>query len=135
MLLSIPAGVVADRLGRMPVLLAGYGVLGLIYLSLMTLPGVGLWSVAVCLVLLGLFYAASEGVLMAMASALVPSEIRTSGLALMVTVVGLGKLISSVVFGWMWQAYGIGPSLVVFGIALAALLPIVGLCLRAATRD
>jgi MFS family permease len=119
----------------MPVLLAGYGVLGVIYLSLMTLPGVGLWSVAVCLVLLGLFYAASEGVLMAMASALVPSEIRTSGLALMVTVVGLGKLISSVVFGWMWQAYGIGPSLVVFGIALAALLPIVGLCLRAATRD
>jgi MFS family permease len=135
MLLSIPAGVVADRLGRMRVLLAGYSALGLLYLLLMTLPGAGLWSVAVCLFLLGLFYAATEGVLMAMASALVPSYIRTSGLALMVTVVGLGKLISSVVFGWMWQAYGIGPSLLVFGVALVASLPIVGLWLGAAGRD
>ena len=135
MLLSIPAGVVADRLGRMPVLLAGYSVLGVLYLLLMTLPDAGLWSVAVCLILFGLFYAATEGVLMAMASALIPPEIRTSGLALMVTAVGLGKLISSVAFGWMWQAYGIGPSLLVFGVALAALLPIVGLSLRAARRD
>jgi len=135
MLLSIPAGIVADRLGRMPVLLAGYSVLGLIYLVLIALPGAGLWSVAVCLFLLGFFYAATEGVLMAMASALVPSEIRTSGLALMVTVVGLGKLISSVVFGWIWQAYGIGHSLLAFGVALVTLLPIVGLSLRAAGRD
>jgi MFS family permease len=135
MFLSIPAGIVADRFGRMPVLLAGYSVLGLLYLLLMTLPVAGLWSVALCLFLFGLFYAATEGVLTAMASALVPSEIRTSGLALMVTVVGLGKLISSVVFGWMWQAYGIGPSLLVFGVALAALLPMVGLFLRAARRD
>jgi hypothetical protein len=44
-------------------------------------------------------------------------------------------LISSVVFGWMWQAYGIGPSLLVFGVALVASLPIVGLWLGAAGRD
>ena len=135
MLLSIPAGLAADRLGRMPVLVAGYSVLGLLYLLLMTLPGASLWGLAVCLFLFGLFYAATEGVLTAMASALVPSEIRTSGLALMVTVVGLGKLISSVVFGWMWQAYGIGAALLVFGVALATLLPIVGLRLRATRRD
>jgi hypothetical protein len=134
MLLSIPVGVVADRVGRMPILLAGYSVLGLLYLLLMMLSGAGLWSLAVCLLLFGLFYAATEGILMAMASTLVPAEIRTSGLALMVTVVGLGKLISSVVFGWLWQAYGIGPSLLLFGVALAALLPIVGLWLRAAIR-
>lgn len=132
MLLSVPAGLAADRLGRMPVLLAGYSVLGLLYLLLMTWPSAGLWSVAACLFLFGVFYAATEGVLMALASALVPPEIRTSGLALMVTVVGLGKLISSVVFGWMWQTYGIGPSLLAFGVALAALLPMVGLFLRAA---
>lgn len=135
MLLSIPAGVVADRLGRMPVLLGGYSVLALLYLFLMTLAGGGLWSVAVCLFLLGSFYAATEGVLMAMVSALVPSYTRASGLALMITGVGLGKLISSVVFGWMWQAYGIGPSLAVFGLALAALLPVVGWRLRVAGRD
>jgi MFS family permease len=132
MILSIPAGVVADRLGRMPVLLAGYSVLAALYLLLMTLPAAGLWILAVCLLLFGLFYAATEGVLMAMASALIPSEIRTSGLALMVTLVGLGKLISSVVFGWIWQAYGVGTSLLMFGVALAALLPIAGLFLRAA---
>ena len=135
MLLSIPAGVVADRLGRTPVLVAGYSVLGLLYLLLMTLPVAGLWSVAACLFLLGLFYAATEGVLTAMASALVPSEIRASGLALMVTLVGFGKLISSIAFGWMWQAYGIVPSLLVFGVGLATLLPLVGLSLRAAGRD
>lgn len=132
MLLSIPAGVAADRVGRMPILLAGYSVLVLLYLWLMVLPGAGLWSVAVCLFLLGLAYAATEGVLMAMASSLIPSEIRTSGLALMVTVVGLGKLISSVMFGWLWQAHGIASSLLVFGVALAALLPVVVVFLRAA---
>jgi MFS family permease len=134
-LLSIPAGVVADRLGRMPVLLTGYSVLGLLYLVLMVLPDAGLWGLAVCLFLFGVFYATTEGVLTAMASALVPSEIRTSGLALMVTVVGLGKLISSVVFGWLWQAHDIGTALLVFGVALAILLPIMGLLLRAARRD
>jgi MFS family permease len=134
-LLSIPAGVAADRLGRMPVLLTGYSVLGLLYFVLMVLPNAGLWSLAICLFLFGLFYATTEGVLTAMASALVPSEIRTSGLALMVTVVGLGKLISSVVFGWMWQAHDIGTALLVFGVTLAILLPIMGLLLRAARRD
>ena len=134
-LLSIPAGVAADRLGRMPVLLTGYSVLGLLYLVLMVLPDAGLWSLALCLFLFGVFYATTEGVLTAMASALVPPDIRTSGLALMVTVVGLGKLISSVVFGWMWQAHDIGTALLVFGVALAILLPIMGLLLRAARRD
>jgi len=135
MLFSIPAGVMADRLGRLPVLLSGYGVLGVLYVALMALQGAGPWGAAVCLILLGLFYAATEGVLMAMASARVPPEIRTSGLALIVTVVGVGKLVSSLVFGWMWQTYGIAPSLWVFGVALAALLPVVALLLRAAGRD
>lgn len=131
MLLSIPAGVVADRLGRVTVLLAGYSVLGLLYLFLTMLPAAGLWSIAACLFLFGLFYAATEGVLMAMASALVPSDIRASGLALMVTMVGIGKLISSVMFGWMWQAYGVGSALLAFGVLLATLIPIVGVSLRA----
>jgi MFS family permease len=135
MLLSVPAGMAADRLGRPTVLVAGYGVLGLLYSLLIALPGDALWAVAVCLCAFGFFYAATEGVLMAMASTLVPANLRTTGLALIVTVLGLGKLISSIVFGWMWQAHGSGTALLMFAAALATLLPIVGLRLRAATRD
>jgi hypothetical protein len=57
---------------------------------------------------------------MAMASALVPAELRTSGLALLATAVGLGKFISSLMFGWLWQVGGLATAISAFGLALAA---------------
>jgi MFS family permease len=131
MLFSIPIGRGADRYGRVPTLLAGYVCLGLIYALLLLVPNAGMETLALCLCLFGLYYAATEGVLVAMASAVVPPEIRTSGLAILLSVVGIGKLVSSLLFGWIWQSYGAFPSVLVFGAGLVAALPIAGFLLGA----
>jgi len=129
-LFSIPAGLCADRFGRVSIFLGGYAVLGGVYLLLLFMPTVGLPAQAVCLLLLGVYYAGTEGVLMAMASAAVPPETRASGLAVLATAIALGKMGSSLLFGWMWDAYGVRSAIVVFiGILMAATL-VAGFCFR-----
>ena len=105
MLLSVPIGKIADRLGRKEVLLGGYSLLGIVYVLL----GTGFLThgfPAVPLLLFGLYYAATEGVLMAIASNMIPSGLRTTGLALLTTAIGIGKMISSVAFGYLWESQG-----------------------------
>ena len=122
MMTSVPAGRLAGRWGRERVFLLGYVTLGLDYLLLLSFASAG-WAVTVaCLLLLGLYYAATEGILMAMASAVIPAELRTSGLATLAAVVGLGKMVASLLFGVLWHTLGTGAALAVFGVGLAAAL-------------
>jgi MFS family permease len=134
MVLSIPMGRCADRFGRSLIFLGGYAVLGLIYLLLLFMPAVGLTAQVGCLLLLGLYYAGTEGVLMAMASAAVPPETRATGLAVLATAIALGKMISSLWFGWMWGVYGVWSAIVVFGAILMAALLVAGISLRVIGR-
>lgn len=129
-LFSIPAGICADRFGRASIFLSGYAVLGVIYLLLFFMPTIGLPAQAVCLLLLGLYYAGTEGVLMAMASAAIPPEARASGLAGLATAIALGKASSSLLFGWMWDAYGAGYAIVMSGSILMAATLVARYCLR-----
>jgi MFS family permease len=134
-LLSVPAGRIADRFGRLPVVVGGYVALGLLYIVLSCSSEVGLATVGVTLGLLGVFYAATEGVLMAMVSVAVPNASRATGLALVATFAGIGKGIASLAFGWMWETFGELPSLAAFGTGLAAAI-IIGVVLlrRSALR-
>jgi MFS family permease len=120
MLFSLPIGHLADSWGRAPVLLAGYGVVGVIDILLVSSPALSRAGVLGCLILFGLSYAATEGVLTAMASAVIPAELRTSGLALLATFAGLANFASSLLFGWLWQARGLASAVSAFGLALAA---------------
>ena len=129
-LFSIPAGICADRFGRGTIFLGGYAVMGIIYLLLLFMPAVGLPAQAGCLLLLGLYYAGTEGVLMAMASATVPAQMRASGLAILATAIALGKAGSSLLFGWIWNAYGAPSAIVTFGAILTAAMLAAGFCLR-----
>jgi MFS family permease len=133
-LFSIPAGLCADRFGRGSIFLGGYAVLGIIYLLLLFMPAVGLPAQAGCLLLLGLYYAGTEGVLMAMASAAVPAQMRASGLAILATAIALGKAGSSLLFGWIWNAYGAPSAIVTFGAILTAAMLAAGFCLRVIGR-
>lgn len=101
LLLSIPAGRLADKWGRVKVFLGGHLLLAIIYCSLL---GSGLGNRGQYLVvgLLGAYYAATDGVLAAMVSATIGPNLRTSGLALLNTVSSLARLTSSVLFGWVW---------------------------------
>ena len=119
MVLSIPAGRIADRWGRTPVLLAGYGAVAAIYLILIVAPEASFTGSMFCLFLFGLHYAATEGVLTAMASHLIPPECRTTGLAIVASCIGFAKMGSSLLFGLVWQMWGAQIALSAFAVGLA----------------
>lgn len=105
LLLAIPLGALADRVGRVPILLGGY--LALIAVYLLLFGPLGGWPLLVAVpVLYGLFYAATDGVLMAMAGRVLPEDLRTTGIALIQTGQALAYLASSVLFGLAWQLWG-----------------------------
>ena len=119
MLLSIPVGRVADRFGRAPVLLAGYFTVGVIYLFLLATHTTSIGAGLLCLALFGFYYAATEGVVAAMASNVIPATHRTSGLAVLAAAVSGGKFGSSLLFGWLWQTRGTEVALGYLSLGLA----------------
>lgn len=70
--------------------------------------------------LLGLFYAATDGVLMAAAGPLLPAGLRTTGLAVLQTAQALARFGGSVLFGAAWTVWGPGAALA--GAAVGLLL-------------
>lgn len=134
MVFSIPAGRLADRSSRGIVFLGGYGVLVLLYVVLFSVETVGTPLLFGCLLLLGLYYAATEGILMALASAVIPAQRRTIGIAIVATAVGVAKLVSSLAFGALWQGVGVRNAVVVFILAMGIALA-VSLALLRATDD
>lgn len=119
LLLALPAGVLADRIGRRATFLAGHGLLALAYLT--ALPAeASVSDIAVCILLLGGYYALTDGVLMALASAMLPADVRGTGLALLTTMTSLGRLAASIAFGAAWAGYGPTAALTGFVVALFA---------------
>ncbi|RKQ94081.1 sugar phosphate permease [Solirubrobacter pauli] len=126
MLLAAPLGRLADRVGRGRVLVGGYVVLLGAYCLLMA-PSAGVVSLILVLALLGTYYAATDGVLMAMGSRYVPEELRGSGLALLGTATSVARLLASVLFGVLWTVLGLEATIMIFG---AALVVAMGLAVR-----
>ncbi|MCX4914349.1 MFS transporter [Streptomyces sp. NBC_00687] len=118
LLLAVPLGRLADRAGRWRVFVGGHGALLLAYTLLLSS-----WqgTAAACAVLLlhGGFYAATDGVLMAAASDSVPSELRSSGLALVQTGQALARIVCSLGFGAAWTAWGDRTALTASAVLLA----------------
>jgi MFS family permease len=128
--LAIPLGRLADRIGRAPVFFGGHLLLIGCYLVLRGAGAdSGFLTIAVILGLLGTYYAATDGVLMAMASAVVPAGLRSSGLAWLTTATVLAKLGASSLFGKLYQWYGPTQAVTLFLVALAVILPIAFLIL------
>ena len=122
MLLAVPVGRLADRIGKMPVLVGGYLMLVPVYLALLvtSLPIVGL---AGCLIALGTWYAASDGVLAAFASSRLDEDTRTTGLSVVGAATGIAGLFSSLLFGLLWTVAGIAVAGLAFvGLLIAAAL-------------
>ncbi|MBB4967138.1 MFS transporter [Saccharothrix violaceirubra] len=99
---ATPLGRLADRIGRWPVFLGGHVLLLAVYVMLLA-PGSGYLGVGAALLLHGLFYAATDGVLSARVSPLVPETLRASGLAAVQTGQALARLVSSVAFGYLLE--------------------------------
>ncbi|MEV0663830.1 MFS transporter [Spirillospora sp. NPDC050365] len=133
LLLAGPLGALADRVGRKTMLLSGYGLLGTVYL-LLSLPFTGLPTACAVLGLYGAFYAATDGVLMALAGPALPQHLRTTGLACVQTVQALAYLVSSVAFGAAWTRWGIGAAAGASLVAVAAAIPVTAIVLPRRNR-
>ncbi|HYH77821.1 MAG TPA: MFS transporter, partial [Arthrobacter sp.] len=132
LLFAIPLGKLADRWGRIPVFLAGHLALLACYI-LAALPFGGLGTTLGCLLLLGVFYAATDGVLAAMVSRLAPSENLATALGSAQTVVALSRMTAAAGFGVLWFLLGpVTAMLWVAGLLAAALA--VGTVLLGGTR-
>ena len=115
---SMPAGVLSDRLGRRRLIVFGWGIYGLIYLgfALARSP----WQVWALYALYGLYYGTTEGVSRALVADLVPSGQRATAYGLYHAAVGLTALPASFIAGLLWQT--IGPAApFLFGAGLALL--------------
>ncbi|PWU57943.1 MFS transporter [Micromonospora sp. S4605] len=131
LVLAVPLGRLADRVGRGRVFVAGHlALLGGYLVAALPRGGVGL--TVVVLLLLGTFYAATDGVLAALVSRLVPADSRGTGIAAAQTTVVLARFAASVLFGLVWQLYGPRPALVLFAVLLAGVVPVAVRLLRGA---
>jgi MFS family permease len=132
LLLAIPMGKLADRIGRARVFVAGYVLLLGCYLLAMLQVG-GPVGLVLVLLLLGAFYAATDGVLAALASRLVPEPSRATGISAAQTVVALARFGASVGFGVLWQFVGLAAALLVSSLGLVVAIAMAVVLLRVRT--
>ena len=135
LVLAIPFGRLADRIGRAKVLIGGHVALLAGYLVAAAPLGGAAWTVVV-LLLLGVFYAATDGVLPALVSRFVPAAARGSAIAAAQTVVVVARLLSSLGFGVLWTMTGRQSALVIVAVLLGVAIPVAAglLSVRAAER-
>src|SRR5215211_5574910 len=117
-LVLISTGLALTTLSDSYIFLAGYGLLAVLY-GLMLIPGLPQAVSLGLLVLLGLYYAATDGVIAALASTILPEQWRTTGLAIMTTGTGLARLLASLGYGALWTYLGPNPALTIFLIGLS----------------
>ncbi|WP_055569572.1 MFS transporter [Streptomyces atriruber] len=121
LLLAVPAGRLADRVGRRVPFLAGHvALLGGYVLLLAPTDG---WPLLIgVLLLLGVFYAATDGVLMALVAPVVAQERRASGMAVLQTGQALARLVAAAGFGAAWTLWGVQAALTCAVLALTVAL-------------
>ncbi len=119
--LAVPLGRWADRRGRARTFVGGHLLMVAAYGGAFLITNTA--TLVVCLVLHGAYYAATDGVLAALASDALPEESRATGLAALATVTSLGRLCSSVLVGAVWTWQGPAGAIGFAGVAtIAALL-------------
>ena len=108
MLASLAGGSASDRFGRRPLIASGWIVYAAVYAGFAfatTLPALVAWFLVY-----GIYYGAVEGTERALIADFSPPARRGAAFGLYNAVTGIGQLISSVVFGLIWNAAGRSPA-------------------------
>ena len=124
MLLAVPMGRLADRIGPWRLFVMAHGGLGVLYavVGLHAVPVA--WSPWVTVLLLGSYYAATEGVVMALLARKLPAEVRATGMAVVTSLIALARMVASVAFGWVWteRSHEVALGIFAAGLVLSLLL-------------
>ncbi len=129
LLFAIPLGRLSDRVGRARVFVFGHLGLLAAYVTA-ALPVAGVAATLLCLVFLGAFYAATDGVLAALAAQLTTPTTHATGIAAAQTVVALSRFVAAVGFGILWTMLGRETSMFVVAGLLVIAIPLIALLLR-----
>ncbi|PJI94120.1 MFS transporter [Luteimicrobium subarcticum] len=129
MTLAVPAGRLADKVGRAKVLVWGHVALVGAYLC----AGASVSSTSVtllALLLLGIFYATTDGVLAALVGRLIATESRASAIGTAQSAVDVSRLVASSAFGILWFTIGRSEAVLTVACLLAAAVPAAAYALR-----
>jgi len=117
-LVSFPAGILSDRIGRKRVILAGFLVFGCVYLGFaLASEAWHIWGLFLCY---GIFMGLTEGIHKAYLSTLIPGHLKATGFGIYNTCTGIAVLPASIIGGRLWDMYG-APATFYYGTVTAFL--------------
>ncbi|MFS0866269.1 MFS transporter [Microbacterium sp. 179-B 1A2 NHS] len=126
---AIPLGRLSDRVGRARVFVVGHlGLLAAYVVAALAIDD--LLATLLCLAFLGAFYAATDGVLAALAAELTTPETRATGIAAAQTVVAVSRFGAASAFGVLWFVLGPETALLLVAVLFAVAVPAAALLLR-----
>ncbi len=124
-LISMPMGILSDKLGRKRVITLGWLIYGLVYLGFALASSI--WQIWLLFAAYGIFYGICEGAAKAFVADLVPIERRGTAYGLYNGVVGIMALPASLIAGVLWDIF-MPAAAFYFGAGLA-LLAMLGMML------
>ncbi len=118
---STPAGALSDRIGRPPLIIAGWLLFAAVYVGFALADSA--WQIWVLFAIYGIFFGLTEGVEKAYVADLAPAEHRGTAFGLYHAAVGLAALPASLIMGVVWDHWG-PPAAFTLGAGLALMASI-----------
>lgn len=122
LILAVSLGKLADRTSRGAVFVLGHLALAGAYLF--ASMGGSMVLILVCLALIGTFYAATDGVLAALAGELAPAGSTSTYIGAAQTVVAIARLVASTGFGMLWMIFGAATAMLCAAALLLLAVPL-----------
>ncbi len=97
----IPAGILSDKIGRKPILIAGYLVFAITSFGLIFTSSI--YSILLFFIIYGIFYAMIDGVQRAFVVDLAPKHLKATALGTFHTAIGLVALPGGFIAGLLWD--------------------------------
>jgi MFS family permease len=131
-LLSVPLSAWSDRIGRLPLMIAGWSLHAMLFAALAWIGDARLlWGIAL---LLGVYMAATEGAERALIADLVPAGALGTAYGWYYLTKGLLLLPASAAFGWIWSAANATTAFLAAGALVATATALLALWVQPAVR-